>query len=190
MVLPVVRVSDGQRELCDMRCGFIPSWWDKGQPPQHTINATIENVAKSGMWRSALKHTRYLVPSLGWYEWKDAGTRRRKQPYFIHLPSKEPFLFAGLWAEWRGKESEPLLTFATLTRDAAGSIKSIHDRMPLVVAPDAYYAWSDPKADDGTDLCAMVETTAVTEFEAYPVSTYVNSPKNQGEKCVKTMPTQ
>ena len=187
MDLPVVRMHEGQHEVCAMQWGLIPVWWSKPEAPRSTINARIEDAATKPMWRSAVKRTRCLVPSFGWYEWQEQGAGRVKQPFFIHLPQMELFHFAGLWSSWTPKGGEPVLTFAILTRDAAGDIASIHNRMPVVLSPDAYGAWLDPAAEDGAAATAFAANAAVTEFQAYPVSTYVNAPRNQGEECIKRL---
>lgn len=184
MALPVVRQHEGQPEVCAMQWGLIPLWWSKPEPPRATINARVEDAASKPMWRSAVKHTRCLVPSLGWYEWQERGGGRRKQPFFIHLPQMKLFHFAGLWSSWTPKGGAPLLSFAILTRDAAGDMAAIHNRMPIVLPPDAYDAWLDPATADGAAATTAAADAAMTQFESYPVSTYVNSPRNQGEECI------
>jgi len=186
MQLSVVRRTAEGPELCGMQWGLIPAWWSREQRPHSTINARIEDAATKPMWRTAIKRTRCLVPSLGWYEWKKPETTRQtKQPYFIHLPNRELFHFAGLWSSWTPKGGETILSFAILTRDAAPGIAHIHDRMPVVLPRDAYEAWLDPTAEDGRAAAATAAGAAVTNLAAHPVSTYVNSPRNQGEECTR-----
>jgi len=190
MTLPVIRLHEGRDELCAMQWGLVPMWWSKPEPPRSTINARIEEAATKPMWRSAVKRTRCLVPSLGWYEWQEQAAGRAKQPFFIHLPQRALFHFAGLWSSWTPKGGEPVLTFVILTRDAAGDIASIHDRMPVVLSPEAYAAWLDPGLEEGAAAAALANEAALTDFAAYPVSTYVNAPRNQGEECIKRLPEQ
>jgi len=188
MRLPVVRQAAGGPELCAMQWGLIPVWWSREKPPQSTINARVEDAAAKPMWRTAVKRTRCLVPSLGWYEWKKPeAARRTKQPYFIHLADYEPFHFAGLWSSWTSKGGETVLSFAILTRDAAPGIAHIHDRMPVVLPHSAYEAWLDPAVTDGAAAATAAADAALTDFAAYPVSTYVNSPRNQGEECARRL---
>ncbi|MCK7502966.1 MAG: SOS response-associated peptidase [Desulfobacterales bacterium] len=52
MDLPVVRLHEGQHEVCAMQWGLIPVWWSKPEPPRSTINARIEEAATKPMWRS------------------------------------------------------------------------------------------------------------------------------------------
>jgi putative SOS response-associated peptidase YedK len=185
MVLPVVRFHEGQQQVCGMQWGLIPLWWSKPEPPRSTINARVEDAANKPMWRTAVRRARCLVPSLGWYEWQEKGTGHAKQPYFVHLPQMTLFHFAGLWSSWTPKGGEPIRTFAILTRDAAADMASIHNRMPVVLSPDAYTAWLDPALEDGAAVTALATNAAITDFEAYPVSTFVNAPRNQGEECIR-----
>ena len=184
MRLPVVRVRDGRHEPCAMHWGLVPGWWSKAELPQSTINARAEDAATKPMWRSAVRYSRCLVPSLGWYEWKTDPSRVAKQPYFIHRPARGVFCFAGLWSEWSPKGGEPLQTFAILTRDAVGDMTQLHNRMPLVLPPDLWAAWLDPDMKDGAAAVATAQDAAETAFSWYPVSSYVTSPRNQDVACM------
>jgi putative SOS response-associated peptidase YedK len=93
--------------------------------------------------------------------------------------------FAGLWSEWRNPAGEAQLSFAILTRAASPMLSFVHNRMPLVLAPEAFDAWlADTPADPATQLAEQL-AAAPGEFEYYPVSRYVNAPRNQGERCIE-----
>ncbi len=191
MTLPVIRQEKGkpreEREAIGMRWGLIPSWWSQPSLPTSTINARSEEAAAKPMWRGALRHTRCLVPALGWYEWHN--TAEGKVPYFIHAPGKAGVCFAGLWSEWRNPDGEPQLSFAILTRAASPTLSFVHHRMPLVLAPGAFDSWlADSPADPAARLAEQV-AAAPGEFEYYPVSRYVNVPRNQGERCIEPATT-
>lgn len=190
MTLPVVRLHAAQHELRAMQWGLIPSWWSKPEPPRSTINARVEEAASKPMWRTAVKQSRCLVPSLGWYEWQVQGPGRAKQPFFIHLPGGALMHFAGLWSSWIPKGGEPVETFAILTRDAAGDMAAIHNRMPVVLSHEAYAVWLDPALEDGVAAAALARDASIMDFETYPVSTYVNTPRHQGEECNKPVDLQ
>jgi putative SOS response-associated peptidase YedK len=183
MALPVNRMCDGQRVLDALQWGLVPSWWSKTQLPHSTINARAEDAATKPMWRGAVRHTRCLVPCLGWYEWKAAAVAQGKRPYFIHRSDRQMFCLAGLWSAWQPQDTEPLRTFAILTREAVGAMAELHDRMPLVLPQEAWASWLDANEKDGSAVVAAALAAAETAFEWYPVSTYVNSPRNQGEAC-------
>ena len=117
-VAPTVQVRIIFQSKCGLqqdsaRWGLIPIWWDKNKPPPFTFNARIEEAATKPMWRDPLKKTRCLVPAIGWYEWKEAEQvdtitgeiKKVKQPYFLHLPERRTFAFAGLMStRWANPE--------------------------------------------------------------------------------------
>jgi putative SOS response-associated peptidase YedK len=57
-------------------------------------------------------------------------------------------------------------------------MKDIHERMPVIIQPEHCKTWLDPQLTDVSKIQAL--TTPIPEqlMEAYPVSTRVNSPKN------------
>ena len=183
MLLPVIRTQSGEREALSMRWGLIPSWWARPAAPTSTINARSEEAAAKPMWRGAVRHTRCLVPALGWYEWRVPP--EGKVPHFIHAAALAGVCFAGLWSEWKNPAGEAQLSFAILTRAASETLKAAHDRMPVVLGQPAWDDWlSDWPADHSARLAAHV-ANSLNEFEYYPVSRYVNAPRNQGERCIQ-----
>ena len=189
MRLPVIRPGEGEgaasgdREALGMRWGLIPGWWSQPTLPTATINARSEEAAAKPMWRGVLRHNRCLVPALGWYEWHVAP--EGKVPYFIHAPGLAGLCFAGLWSEWKDPAGEALLSFAILTRAASPVLAALHNRMPVVLPTCAWDDWLAPwPADHAARLAAQV-AGADGEFEYYPVSRYVNAPRNQGERCIE-----
>jgi putative SOS response-associated peptidase YedK len=92
--LPVVRMEDGKSFVQPMRWGFVPTWWKEDKLPTSTTNARIETIVTKPMWRSAIRHSRALVPARGYYEWTQAS--QPKQPYFIRLLDEPLTCFAGL----------------------------------------------------------------------------------------------
>ena len=187
MLLPVIRQSAGtagvEREALTMRWGLIPGWWAQPTLPTATINARSEEAAAKPMWRSALRHSRCLVPALGWYEWqvKDGV----KQPYFIHAEGMQGVCFAGLWSAHRNSEGQEQLSFAILTRAASPALMPVHNRMPVVLAPELFEEWLAPWKSEHSARLASIALRSLGQFEYYPVSRYVNAPRNQGERCIE-----
>jgi putative SOS response-associated peptidase YedK len=193
MNLSVVTSDRSGFSVSAMKWGLIPGWWKEARPPKLTINARFEEAADKAMWRGAFRGARCLVPALGWYEWRtEARVDTRtgeiadaRQPYFVHLEGLAPLCFAGLWSRWSPEPgAEPLLTFSILTRPASPGLAELHDRMPVVLPASSYEEWLDPANADAVLLNRLVQTRAVSEFMAYPVTTYVNNPRNQGEQCL------
>jgi len=189
MKLPVVRavLQPGalpgagavEREAIAMHWGLVPTWWSKPGLPTHSINARSEEAAGKPMWRDAVRRGRALVPALGWYEWQVSAAG--KQPFFLHAPDQGLLWFAGLWATNAAVE-EP--TFAILTREAVASVAPVHHRMPLALGPEAAAEWLAPGTDRGSERLAAAVASVQQEFAWHPVATYVNSPRNQGERCI------
>jgi putative SOS response-associated peptidase YedK len=129
--------------------------------------------------RFELVAPRCLIPATAFYEWQKqkAGA---KQPYAIRLTGSDLFAFAGLWETWTNHESgEEVESCAILTTGANELMKPIHDRMPVILPEEAYSAWLEqPDA-------ALLQPYPADRMEAIPVSTYVNSPRNQGPKCIE-----
>jgi putative SOS response-associated peptidase YedK len=100
----------------------------------------------------------------------------------------QPFFFAGLWSTWRDRsqpDAEPLETFTILTREAAPGLRGIHDRMPVVLPPDAYAAWLDPALTEGVRATEVLAAAMLEGFHAHPVGTRVNSPRNDDPDCMR-----
>lgn len=170
------------REPILLRWGLVPFWADDLKIGNRMINARSDTVAAKPAFRAAFKRRRCLVPADGFFEWKqqDGG----KQPYHIRLRSGEPFAFAGLWEHW-DKGKAPVESCTIITTDANDFMSSIHDRMPVILTPDAYDAWLDPHNQDAEALTGLLRPYADDDLTAVPVSTIVNNPRNDVPGCVE-----
>ena len=144
--IPVIIQQEGERHIKKRHWGLVPFWAKDISIGSRMINARVETVTSKPAFRTALKQRRCLVPANGFYEWK--GKAGSKQPYFFHLPSGEPFAFAGLWEAWESKGApsapDPYKSCTIITTDASEAVKDIHNRMPLILKPEAYEEWLDP----------------------------------------------
>ena len=141
----------GEREAALMRWGLIPSWSKDPQGGPPMINARGETLAEKPSFRTAVRRRRCLIPADGFYEWQqspESAARGKKQPYYIHFRDDRPFAFAGLWEAWRAKDSppddQPLESCTIVTTAASTALASLHDRMPVILAPNDYQTWLDP----------------------------------------------
>ena len=172
----------GGRYLEVLRWGLIPPWADDPQIGSRMINARSETAPEKPSFRRAFRERRCLIPADGFYEWQ--RTNGAKQPFYIHMEDGRPFAFAGLWESWgRGGEGE-IRTCTILTTAANAVVGEIHERMPVIVAPDAYDVWLDPSSERD-ELTGLLAPYPEDEMEAYPVSRFVNSPSNNDPRCVE-----
>jgi putative SOS response-associated peptidase YedK len=168
----------GGRRLEMLRWGLVPAWADDPEIGSRMINARSETAPEKPSFRSAFKRRRCLIPADGFYEWKreEGG----KQPFHIRMKDGRPFAFAGLWEEWH----DELRTCAILTTEANALVGEVHARMPVILPPGDYDAWLDPEAEK-EELVALLRSYEGDDLEAFPVSRFVNSPRNNDERCIE-----
>jgi putative SOS response-associated peptidase YedK len=185
----------GQRTADTMRWGLIPSWSKdaKGGSGPPMINARAETLATKPMFRSAVRQHRCLIPADGFYEWQQTagGSRGKKQPYFIHRPDDGPFAFAGLWDVWKQPNSEPsnkpltIESCTIVTTEANATLRELHERMPVVLAPSDYAKWLDPNVENPAELEHLLAPCGEEELVAEPVGTHVNRVSNDDPRCIE-----
>lgn len=175
----VIAEIDGDRQVRSMRWGLVPFWAKDSSIGNKMINARAETVATKPAYREALKRRRGLLLATGFYEWRK-NANGTKTPFMIRRAGGGLFTMAALW-EQRGPEH--LETCTIITTSAAGVMRPLHDRMPVILHEDFAEAWLDARtsADDVQELIAG----AGIELEAYPVSQHVNAPANDSEMCSK-----
>ena len=175
--LPIVRRGDGGgRELDLMTWGLVPSW-SKG--PDHRfsmINARAETVTAKPAYRGPFRNRRCLVPANGFFEWQK--TNGARQPWYFASRSSAPFAFAGLWDHWMGPDGEEILSFTIVVTDANDIVRPVHDRMPVIVAPEDYAHWLGEDDAPTRDVIALMGPFPASAMTGHPVSRRVNSPAN------------
>jgi putative SOS response-associated peptidase YedK len=97
------------------------------------------------------------------------------------LQNGEPFAFAGLWEHWEKGEDESIETCTIITTEANELMSPIHNRMPVIIDAQNYEQWLDPK----TGKTELLKPYSTEKMICYPVSTQVNSPKNDRPECIQ-----
>ncbi len=188
--VPAIRATETGRSLTMLRWGLIPSWSKDEKMGNRLLNARSETAAEKPSFRTAFRRRRCLVVADGFYEWKKSGPTKRpvKQPYFIHRGDDRPFAFAGLWETWRGPRGAelptPIESCTILTTEPNELMQSIHDRMPVILSPEDYAMWLDPSFEGIDALQSLQRPYPSDELIATPVSTFVNSPRNEAAECI------
>lgn len=174
--------------------GLIPSWSKDPSIGQKLINARSEGVAEKPSFRAAFKRRRCLVPASGFYEWKKAGDR--KLPHFITAEgpgagseSGTLFAIAGLWETWHSPDGGELSTCTLLTTEANELLAPLHDRMPVIIAPEDYAVWLGSGRDETpatlSELLHLLHPYPSEQMTLWPVSTRVNNARNEGADLVE-----
>jgi putative SOS response-associated peptidase YedK len=129
----------------------------------------IINVRKESLkekFQNLFEQNRCLIPANGFFEWKN------KKPFYVTCGNI--FSFAGIY-----EENNAEIFFSIITTDANEKIKSIHDRMPLIL----------PKEKEVEYLEKSIVSNPIKDLTVYPVSQKVNNTKNQTSEIIKKLPT-
>ncbi len=175
-ILAIAR-HDEKNHLDNYHWGLVPFWAKDATVGSRMINARSETVTTKPSFRTAFKWRRCLILADGFFEWK--GEKGHKQPMFLTLPNGRPFAFAGLWEIWdnKGQEPTPYRSCTILTREASESVLPIHNRMPVILKPQAFGPWLSRDNQDIRFLQQLVRDEIYTELKSVPVSEQINSVK-------------
>lgn len=190
-----------ERQLRALTWGLVPFWAKDPKIGNRMINARMETVAEKPAYRQAFAHRRAILPADGYFEWYETtqqtkAGKPRKQPFFIRPKDGGVLAMAGLYEIWRdpdAAEDDPdrfRWTCTVLTTSAEDSLGRIHDRMPLMLPPERYDAWLDPRIEDRDRLLELLEPAAPGRLEAYPVSTLVSNVRNNGPELLAPIPPE
>ena len=176
--LAVITNAEPSR-LSFYRWGLVPHWASDPRVGARMINARSETILEKPAFRAAFRSQRCLVPSDGFFEWKRIAGG--KQPYRFVMKDGLPFAFAGIWEEWKDGEDRPLHTFSILTTAANALMAEVHDRMPVILPREAYMPYLH---DEVNEAAALLKPFAEDAMMSYPVSSLVNSARNDSPEIL------
>jgi putative SOS response-associated peptidase YedK len=182
-VLAIRHTGSGAREPGRLRWGLVPGRWAERRSGPPLINARAESIQQQPAFAESFRERRCLIPADGFYEWRKAGSRR--EPFHIRLRERRPFAFAGLWREEKHAQAQqPLRTCVIVTTEPNAVMSGIHDRMPAILAPEAYAGWLDSQAA-AASLLPLLRPYPAEAMEALRVSSYVNGAAAEGPRCLE-----
>jgi putative SOS response-associated peptidase YedK len=181
-VLAVTTDKEGRSRGELLRWGLVPSWARQPDTGLKMINARVETVGERPAYRRAFERYRCLIVADGFYEWRrqPAGP---KQAFHIARGDGGLFAFAGLWSIWHGEDGQTLRTCTILTTAANAAIAPLHDRMPVILAPEAESAWLEP-ADSPEHLRRLLGGLDPGGTALRPVGPAVNDARYDGPDCL------
>ena len=165
-IAPSNQVLTYTAEPTIMKWSYNPTW---AKTPMNLINARSETLNIKPSFKMA---KRCLIIADGWFEW--LRTNNSKQPYFFHM-SDSLFSFAGIYTEYNGEKG-----CAIITKESTKQLSEVHHRMPVIIADDDADSWLSGEDVFGSKLSENIHY--------YPVSTIVNSPRNNNTDCVRASP--
>lgn len=169
--IPVVLLDEtGTRRFRLMRWGLLPAFVKDPKKFLTLINARSEDVLAKASFRHAVRRRRCLIPADGFYEW--TGPKGKRRPF--HLRPSGLIAFAGLYECWQDPEGGEIDTVAILTCEANGTVAALHDRMPVVLAPEQYEDWLDVAGVSAEKALAMVGPAPDDLFESVELDPKIN----------------
>lgn len=174
--MPVITLGeDGKPQAELMKWGIPRKLFLNGQSIEKELINTRADKAFGGFWRKTVMNHRCLVPATGFYEWKRA--KDGKTPFFIHPKHADLFAFAGIWSIWKDQDGQELNTYSIMTTEPNKEMKSVHDRMPVILYPEDETSWIAP-TDDQSAIVAMLRPYQDNGLEMFEVSRDVNAVRN------------
>jgi putative SOS response-associated peptidase YedK len=176
------QAADGRRALDFLRWGLIPSWSRVAAIGARMINARGETVAVKPSFRDAFRSRRCLILADGFYEWRGDG--RAKKPYRIEMKGGGGFAFAGLWECWdKAVDDIPVESFTIITTAANALLRTLHERMPVILEPDDHDAWLDTSVPPAVAQ-SLLRPFPDARLAFFPVSQRVNSVRHDDPECI------
>ncbi|NGP19269.1 SOS response-associated peptidase [Devosia aurantiaca] len=177
----IVLDKGGNREMISGRWGLVP-FFAKEIGKLTTINARIETVDTSGMFREPFKKRRCLIPADGYFEWTTSEADGKKDPWLLHLPQHRGFSFAGLWAH---NDNLGITSCTIITAPAVEHIAHIHGRMPVILEESAYDDWLSGEAQGDDAKALLLDNHLDSELEFHRVDRAVNNARYEGTDTKK-----
>jgi putative SOS response-associated peptidase YedK len=181
-VVIVRRTASGEREQYLVRWGLIPSWVKDPGTFTTLINARSETAAAKPSFRGSFRHKRCLVPATGFYEW--TGRPGAKSPHLFRPRDGGLVALAGLADHWVGADGSELESVAILTTQANATMAPIHDRMPVIIAPEHFEAWLDCSSGTAHLVEGLLAPPPNELLEIVDVSPKLNNPRNEGPELM------
>jgi len=173
------------KSLVKFRWGLVPSWSKDLSGKSKRINARAETISTKPSFRKAFKEKRCLILADGFYEWKKV--KGGKQPFYLTLPSGEPFAFAGIYETWQDSDGSAYDSCCIITTEASETVRGIHDRMPVILEPEVLETWINPEMQDTDQLEEVLKSAYVRDLKSHPVSRLVNTPANNNPACIEPL---
>ena len=165
--------------------GLIPSWAKDPVIGSRMINARAETLAEKPSFRSAYLRRRCLIPADGFFEWQSVPGRKGKIPLYFRLKSGKPFAFAGLWELWHTPDGSEIRSCTIITTEPNEMIAQVHNRMPVILPPEAYPAWLATGEVKPDRLQPLLVPYPAEEMTSVEVTNAVNNPSLDAPVCVE-----
>jgi putative SOS response-associated peptidase YedK len=187
-VLAIRRADGGKREPGRLRWGLVPGRWAEKRSGPPLINARAESLQRQAAFAESFRERRCLIPADGFYEWR--ADERGKTPMWVSHANGDLFAFAGIWASLPARDrSGDVHSCAIVTCEPNELIRPIHDRMPVVLAPQLERRWLDPELSE-EDLLSLLVPAPEELLVVREVGDSVNDVRDDGPHLIEPREAQ
>jgi len=157
--VPVIhRGKEIEKTIHLMKWGFAPAFMNK-----IIINARSETISEKKMFKEAFFRRRCLIPASGYYEWEkvlqdDDSIKKVKRQ--ISVPGQNVVSMAGIYDRFVDKEGKSFWAVSILTKASNEQIRSVHDRMPVILTPGMENKWLANYEEDYTPLFELIKDSS------------------------------
>ncbi len=183
-VLAVRIKPDGVRLAESLQWGLVPRWAKEPSVGSHMFNARSDTVTIKPAFRELIHRQRCLIPANGFYEWQQINSKL-KQPWHIFRADGQPLVLAGLWEHWQSPDGDILESCTMITTDANERMAEIHTRMPVILAKENWNLWLEHHEIAPAVLAELLRPSPSDWIEMTPVSSLVNSVRNDSPECIE-----
>lgn len=174
-------INDGNKNSVGLlKWGFVPSFATDEKVGFKMINAKAETLFEKPAYKEAARSRRCVVLADSFYEWDKA-----KQPYRILTKGGHIFPLAGLWNTYKRANGDLVHTVAIITTTANKPMRTIHERMPVILDDRSQQIWLDQHVKDESRLSMLLRPYPDDDMTMYAVSKHVNSPAHDDELCIE-----
>jgi putative SOS response-associated peptidase YedK len=113
----------------------------------------------------------------------DKRAGKEKLPFCFTLADEAVFAFAGIWDHWKDPQGKWIESCSILTTKPNELVQDIHDRMPVILARDAYDVWLDPGFHKVAELQPLLKPYPAEAMRRYRVSQRINQAANDDAVC-------
>ncbi len=142
-----------------------------GLGPQRQLNQRVETLARRGLVSGTVP---CAIPADGFLEWE--GPKQDRRPVYFQQQDHGLFLLAGVF-DGHG--------FTVLTTPPDDVVAPVHDRMPVIMAPQGWRRWlSAPQGKGALGLLDVPPPGAPSVLTARRVSKRINSTTFDDPACL------
>ncbi|HBG32181.1 MAG TPA: hypothetical protein DEG42_00615 [Acholeplasmataceae bacterium] len=177
-------INDGNKNRVGLfKWGLVPSFAKDEKIGNNLINAKSETLTEKPSFKPSLESKRCIILANGFYEWRKE--EKGKTPMHIFMSDHSIFPMAGLWSTYVKEDGSKLHTATIITTNANQLVKSIHDRMPVILTDETKKIWLNPRIKDFPTLQKVLTPYDASKMQVYRVSSLVNSATNESADCIK-----